>query len=76
MQLLTKPKNFKTQGIKKTASKLTNAAISGGGTAALVGLIAKPLKPLAQRNIALAGAGIGAGMSAINSLKNRKKKNM
>lgn len=73
MQLL-KPKQSKIKKIKNTASDLTNAAIAGGGTGALLGLIAKPLKPLAQRKIAVAGAGIGAGISAVKSLRNRKKK--
>lgn len=73
MQLLKSPKVKK---IKNNAGKLTNAAIAGGGTGALVGLLAKPSVPKFQKNAALAGAGIYAGASAIKSLTKRKKKIM
>ena len=77
MQLLTKPKKQKLNKISSGASKLTNAAIAGGGTGALVGLLAKPTGQMAgafQRKTALAGAALYAGASAIKSLRNRKKK--
>ena len=76
MQLLTKPKKQKLNKISSGASNLTNAAIAGGGTGALVGLIAKPDKPLFQKKIALGGAALYAGASAAKSLMNRKKKTM
>lgn len=78
MQLL-KPKQSKIKKIKNTAGKLTNAAIAGGGTGALVGLIAKPTGQTAgtfQRKVALGGAALYAGASAAKSLMKRKKKNM
>lgn len=76
MQLLTKPRKQKIKNAANSAGKLTNAAIAGGGTGALVGLIAKPDKPLFQKKIALAGAGLYAAGSAAKSLMKRKKKNM
>ena len=73
MQLL-KPKQPKIKKIKNAASNLTNAAIAGGGTGALVGLIAKPNSGPIQRKVALGGAALYAGASAVKSLRNRKKK--
>ena len=77
MQLLTKPRKQKIKKAANGAGKLTNAAIAGGGTGALVGLIAKPNGANAgtiQRRAALAGASIYAGASAAKSLMKRKKK--
>lgn len=76
MQLLTKPRKQKIKKATNGAGKLTNAAIAGGGTGALVGLIAKPSSGKFQQRAALAGAGIYAGASAAKSLMKRKKKNM
>lgn len=76
MQLLTKPRQQKIKNAANTAGKLTNAAIAGGGTGALVGLIAKPKSGTFQKKAALVGAGLYAGASAAKSLLTRKKKNM
>ena len=73
MQLL-KPKPSKVKKIKNTAGNLTNAAIAGGGTGALVGLLAKPKEGAFQKKVALGGAALYAGASALKSLRNRKKK--
>ena len=73
MQLL-KPKQPKIKKIKNTAGNLTNAAIAGGGTGALLGLIAKPNSGGFQRKVAVGGAALYAGASAVKSLRNRKKK--
>lgn len=77
MQLLTKPRKQKIKNAVNNAGKLTNAAIAGGGTGALVGLIAKPSGKGAgafQRKVALGGAALYAGTSAAKSLMKRKKK--
>lgn len=76
MQLLTKPRKQKIKNAASGAGKLTNAAIAGGGTGALVGLIAKPKDGLLQKKVALGGAALYAGASAAKSLMKRKKKNM
>lgn len=77
MNLLTKPRKQKIKNVASGAGKLTNAAIAGGGTGALVGLIAKPTGKTAgtfQRKVALGGAALYAGASAAKSLMKRKKK--
>lgn len=76
MQLLTKPRKQKLNNIASGAGKLTNAAIAGGGTGALVGLLHKPKDGAFQKKAALAGAGIYAAASGIKSLMKRKKKNV
>lgn len=79
MQLLNQPKKQKIKNVATGVGKLTNAAIAGGGTGALVGLIAKPSGVGAgafQRKAALVGAGLYAAGSAAKSLLTRKKKNM
>jgi hypothetical protein len=50
-----------------------SGAVSGGGTGALVGLIAKPDSGGAQRKVALAGAAVGAGISAAKKIKSSFK---
>lgn len=50
-----------------------SGGISGGGTGALVGLIAKPDSGQAQKKVALAGAAIGAGISAAKKIKSSFK---
>jgi len=77
MQLLNKPRKQKLKNAATGVGKLTNAAIAGGGTGALIGLIAKPTGKMAgafQRKAALGGAALYAGASAAKSLLKRKKK--
>lgn len=76
MQLLTKPRKQKLQNTASNVGKLANTAITGGGTGALVGLLAKPKDGAFQRKAALVGAGLYTGVSATKSLLTRKKKNM
>jgi hypothetical protein len=54
-------------------SSAVGGAVSGGGTGALVGLIAKPDSGGAQRKVALAGAAIGAGINAVKKIKSNFK---
>lgn len=70
MQLLKQPKVKK---IKNTIGTLTNSAIAGGGTGALVGLLVKPTVGDFQKKAALAGAGLYAGTNIAKSLLKRKK---
>ena len=76
MQLLTKPRKQNLKTAANVTGKLTNAAITGGGTGALVGLLAKPKDGSFQKKAALVGAGAYAGASAIKGLMKRKKKNV
>jgi len=68
---ITKPRKKKLVGLGSAA---TSGAISGGGTGALVGLLAKHSNSGFQRNAAAAGAAIGAGMSIAKKLKSTKPK--
>lgn len=74
MQLLTKPRKQKLNNMANGFGKIGNAAIAGGGTGALVGLLAKPTVGGFQKKTALAGAALYAGASAAKSLMKRKKK--
>ena len=79
MQLLKKPKKQRIKNAGNAAGNLTNAAIAGGGTGALLGLIANPAGANAgkfHRKAALAGAGIYAGASAVKGLVKSKKNKM
>lgn len=67
--------NSKPNTIKK-AKSIGNAAlqggIAGGGTGALVGLLAKPNSPRIQQGAALIGTAIGAGKATLNNIKKKK----
>lgn len=72
MKLLNSNPN-KVKKVKSVANSALQGGIAGGGTGALVGLLAKPMNPQFQKKAALIGTAIGAGKAAINNIKKKKK---